>query len=51
MQSLVVVEPGDSETGISEILASISDAGLGIIDLATEESDLEDIFLALTKRS
>ncbi len=40
-----------SETGISEILASISDAGLGIIDLATEESDLEDIFLALTKRS
>ena len=39
-----------SQTGIAEILASISAAGLTIKDLTTEESDLEDIFLALTSR-
>ena len=40
-----------SQTGIAEILTSISNAGLTINDLATEESDLEDIFLALTKKT
>ncbi len=40
-----------SQTGIAEILASISDAGLAIKDLTTKESDLEDIFLALTRRN
>ena len=40
-----------SRTGIAEILASISDAGLTINDLATEESDLEDIFLDLTRNT
>ena len=40
-----------SQTGIAEILASISDAGLAIKDLTTRESDLEDIFLALTRRN
>ena len=39
-----------SQTGIAEILASVSDAGLAINDLTTRESDLEDIFLALTSR-
>ncbi len=39
-----------SQTGIADILASISDAGLTINDLTTKESDLEDIFLALTTR-
>ena len=39
-----------SHTGIAEILSSVSDAGLIINDLATEESDLEDIFLDLTRR-
>ena len=40
-----------SQTGIGEILASISAAGLTLRDLTTEESDLEDIFLALTSRN
>ena len=39
-----------SRTGIAQILSSISDAGLTINDLTTKESDLEDIFLALTGR-
>ena len=46
----ISVHYSPSQTGIAEILASISDAGLAIKDLTTKESDLEDIFLALTKR-
>ncbi len=37
-----------STTAIGEILAAVRDAGLTVIDLSTEEGDLEDIFLALT---
>ena len=32
-----------------EVLEAARNAGLGIIDLTTEESDLEDIFLQLTR--
>jgi len=32
-----------------EILAAVQDAGLGIVDLATREVELEDIFLSLTR--
>ena len=39
-----------SRTEIGEILAALNDARLTIVDLTTEESDLEDIFLALTGR-
>ncbi len=39
-----------SQTGIGEILAALNDAGLAFTDLTTEESDLEDIVLALTSR-
>ena len=38
-----------SVTQIAEVLAAVRDAGLTILDLTTEESDLEDIFLALTR--
>jgi ABC-2 type transport system ATP-binding protein len=38
-----------SETKVSEILAAASSAGLEIVDLTTEEADLEDIFLQLTR--
>ncbi len=37
-----------SRTQIAEILAAVQAAGLTILDMTTEESDLEDIFLALT---
>jgi ABC-2 type transport system ATP-binding protein len=36
------------ETGIEDVLAAVRDAGIGIKDLATEEPDLEDVFMALT---
>ena len=39
-----------SRTEVAEILAAVNSAGLTIVDLTTEESDLEDIFLALTSR-
>ncbi len=39
-----------SQTEIGEILAAVNGAGLTITDLTTDESNLEDIFLALTSR-
>ena len=38
-----------SEIKVSEILAAANAAGLEIVDLTTEEADLEDIFLQLTR--
>jgi ABC-2 type transport system ATP-binding protein len=38
-----------SGTSTGEILAAVQFAGLSIVDLTTAESDLEDIFLQLTK--
>ncbi len=40
-----------SRTRIGEILAAARSAGIGIVDLSTEESDLEDLFLELTRRA
>lgn len=37
-----------SETGIGELLEQVREAGINIADLATEEPDLEDVFVALT---
>ncbi|MEL6324561.1 MAG: ABC transporter ATP-binding protein, partial [Pseudomonadota bacterium] len=37
-----------SETGIGRLLDKVRDAGIGIADLATEEPDLEDVFVAMT---
>lgn len=39
-----------SQTQVAEILAAVQAAGLTILDVTTEQSDLEDIFLALTAR-
>lgn len=38
-----------SQTPIGAILAALGDAGLTVMDLSTEETDLEDIFLQLTR--
>ena len=38
-----------SETEIGAILRAVADAGLTITDLSTEEPDLEDVFLELTR--
>ena len=40
-----------SETKVAEILDQVRAAGLEIADLTTVETDLEDIFLQLTRRS
>ncbi len=40
-----------SRTSVAAILAGLQAAGLGVADLSTEEADLEDIFLQLTRRS
>lgn len=37
-----------AETGIGRLLEKVREAGIGIEDLATEEPDLEDVFVALT---
>ncbi len=39
-----------SETGIGRLLEKVREAGIGILDLATEEPDLEDVFVALTSK-
>ena len=40
-----------SEANIDAVLAAISRAGLTIADLSTDEADLEDLFLQLTRHS
>jgi ABC-2 type transport system ATP-binding protein len=37
-----------SEAGVEQVLSAVRDAGVGIKDLATEDPDLEDVFMALT---
>jgi ABC-2 type transport system ATP-binding protein len=39
-----------SRVSVAEILAALSEAKLTIADLSTEEADLEDIFLSLTRK-
>ncbi len=39
-----------SKSPVSEILSAATTAGLQIVDIVTEETDLEDIFLQLTRR-
>ena len=41
--------PSSSEAKVSDILSAAGAAGLEIVDLTTEEADLEDIFLQLTR--
>ena len=36
------------EASVEQVLAAARGAGVGVKDLATEEPDLEDVFLALT---
>jgi ABC-2 type transport system ATP-binding protein len=37
-----------SQTTVGDILGGLQNAALGVVDLSTEEADLEDIFLRLT---
>ncbi len=38
-----------SRVNAGEVLAAVTDSGLGIIDVVTKEADLEDVFLNLTR--
>ncbi len=40
-----------SSSPVAEILAAVTRSGLSVVDLSTDESDLEDIFLQLTRGS
>jgi ABC-2 type transport system ATP-binding protein len=40
-----------SQMPIGKILATLQNANLGIVDLTTKETDLEDIFLQLTRKA
>jgi ABC-2 type transport system ATP-binding protein len=45
----VVLRYHSKTTGAEEVLAAVRAAGISIRDVKTEEADLEDVFLALTK--
>lgn len=47
----VVIRYAPSEVESGQVIAAVQKAGLGIIDLATREAELEDIFLRLTRRT
>jgi ABC-2 type transport system ATP-binding protein len=47
----VVLRYRPSATQIGAFIDAVREAGLGIIDLSTVESDLEDLFLQLTSRT
>lgn len=47
----LVVHYQPSGTNVGDLLGAIRDAGVGIVDLTTEQTDLEDIFLQLTRGS
>ena len=38
-----------AKVNAGEVLAAVSGAGLGIVDVSTKEADLEDVFLSLTR--
>ncbi len=40
-----------STTQAGDLLARLGDAGLSVVDVSTQEADLEDVFLKLTRRA
>ena len=45
----LMVRYSPAEQTIGEILSALQQSGYGIVDISTEESDLEDIFLQMTR--
>jgi ABC-2 type transport system ATP-binding protein len=50
-QRSVIIRYNPSEAEVGPMIAAIQRAGYGIVDIATDDSDLEDVFLQLTKGS
>lgn len=44
----IAIRYNPSAHGMSEVLGAVNAAGIGIADLTTQESDLEDVFLQMT---
>jgi ABC-2 type transport system ATP-binding protein len=38
-----------SESPVPEVLRAVARAGLSVVDMTTDETDLEDLFLQLTR--
>ena len=45
----IVITYDKDKVNAGEVLASLQQAGLGIVDVSTREADLEDVFLNLTR--
>ena len=45
----VIVRYNPSETQVGDMIAAIQKAGYGIVDISTTDSDLEDVFIQLTR--
>ena len=48
-QRSVIVRYNPSETEVGEMITAIQKAGYGIVDITTDDSDLEDVFIQLTQ--
>jgi ABC-2 type transport system ATP-binding protein len=47
----VVITYHKDKVNAGEVLAALQSAGLGIVDVSTQEADLEDVFLSLTRET
>jgi ABC-2 type transport system ATP-binding protein len=47
----VVITYSKDKVNAGEVLAALQAAGLGIVDVSTQEADLEDVFLNLTREA
>jgi ABC-2 type transport system ATP-binding protein len=48
-ERVLVLTYDKRDRNAGQVLAGVAAAGLGVVDVATEEADLEDVFLTLTR--
>ena len=48
-QRILVITYDKRHSNAGQVLAAVAAAGLGIVDVSTQEADLEDVFLELTR--
>lgn len=47
----VIIRYNPSETEVGAMITAIQNAGYGIVDISTDDSDLEDVFIQLTSKA
>lgn len=47
-ERVIAITYQKDKVNAGEVLAALSEAGLGVVDVSTREADLEDVFLSLT---